>query len=203
MRGEVRVCGVDVAPVRKEPDDSSEQVTQALRGEPVTVEERSGDWARVRTAYDYPGWIRVASLAHFPGTVPRTWLSEPRPSGDPIEEARTYLGTPYLWGGMTECGIDCSGLVHMSYRRLGHLVPRDADQQEAAGEPVPEDELRRGDLVTYGDEERTTHIAFWLGDGRILHSTERDDANGVVEETEPDELRSKRRRLIRLLTSRY
>ena len=195
---DLRACSEDGAPIRAEPDDAAEQVTQALVGEPLTVEDVRDGWARIRTAYDYPGWIRVDFLSHASGTVPETWLPEPRPDGDPIDEGRTFLGSPYLWGGMTERGIDCSGLVHMAYRRLGRLVPRDADQQEDAGEPVGEKELQRGDLVTYGDGERATHIAFWLGDGRILHSTERDDVNGVVEEVEPEDLRGRRRRFIRI-----
>ena len=65
------------------------------------------------------------------------------------------------WGGMTAAGIDCSGLVHMSFRRLGRLVPRDADQQEEAGRERSEPEV--GDLVTYGDDA-ADHIAFWVGE---------------------------------------
>ena len=193
-------CQLDVAPLRAEPAESSEQVTQALRGEPLTVEERRDGWARVRTAYDYPGWISDAALGQVRVSDTGAWLPEPRPDGDPVAEARAYLGTPYLWGGMTAAGIDCSGLVHMSYRALGRLVARDADQQEDAGAPVPESELSPGDLITYGSDEvgHATHIAFWLGNGRILHSTEREDANGVLEENEPNELRARRRKLVRL-----
>jgi cell wall-associated NlpC family hydrolase len=101
---------------------------------------------------------------------------------------------------MTTQGIDCSGLVHMGYRALGRLVPRDADQQEDAGSEISEDDLCPGDLITYGSDavDHATHVAFWLGGGRILHSTERDGANGVLEENEPNELRARRRKLFRL-----
>jgi len=163
-------------------------VTQVLIGEPVSVEERRDGWAQIRTAYDYSGWMRVDVLG---GEVDPGWMSGE--GGDPVERARAYLGTPYEWGGMTERGIDCSGLVHMAYRRTGRLVPRDDYQQAAAGEEVAEGELRPGDLVWYHG-----HIAFWLGEGRILHSTERDGANGVVEEPEPAELRPHFRGYIRL-----
>jgi cell wall-associated NlpC family hydrolase len=178
----------EVVPVRAEPRADAEQVTQVLRGEPVTVDERQDGWALIRTAYDYPGWVRDEVLG---GEKDPDWMT--REGDDPVEQAHSYLGTPYLWGGMTKRGIDCSGLVHMAYRRTGRLVPRDADQQEEAGAEVAEGELRPGDLVCYEG-----HIAFWLGDGRILHSTQRDGVNGVVEEPEPAELRPRFRSYVRL-----
>jgi len=171
-------CAVEVAPVRAEPRDDAEQVTQALRGEELGVEERREGWARVRTADDYPGWLREEALC----------------DGEPLSLALGFLGAAYEWGGLSAAGIDCSGLVHLAYRLAGRTVPRDSWQQEAAGQMVAEDELRPGDLVTYGTG-RADHVAFWLGGGRILHSR---SGAGVVEEPEPAELRARRRALIRL-----
>ncbi|HVV59627.1 MAG TPA: C40 family peptidase [Gaiellaceae bacterium] len=181
-------CRVDRAAIRAEPREDAEQVTQALLGEPLRVDGERAGYLRVVTAYGYPGWVRADAVEEGEGTLPAAR------DGSPVAEARSYLGAPYEWGGLTAAGIDCSGLVHMAYRRLGRLVPRDAYQQEAAGGEVPEP--RPGDLVTYGDG-RADHVAFWLGEGRILHATARDGL-GVVEEAEPPELRARRRRIVRL-----
>ncbi|MFL5952643.1 MAG: C40 family peptidase [Gaiellaceae bacterium] len=181
-------CAVQAAAVRAEPRDDAEQVTQALRGEPLRVAEQRDGWARVVTAYEYPGWVRDEALEEGEGRLSADG------AGSPLEIARSYLGTPYLWGGLTEREIDCSGLVHMAYRRLGRLVPRDAAQQEEAAVEVGA--LRPGDLITYG--EPVDHIAFWVGGGRILHATGRDEGIGVLEEPEPEYLFARRHKLVRL-----
>ena len=170
-------CAVEVAPVRAEPRDDAEQVTQALRGDLLEVAERTEGWAAVRTAYGYPGWVREEHL-----------------TGDTaLDVARTFLGVPYEWGELSARGIDCSGLVHLSYRLAGRLVPRDASEQDKAGRGVDEAEV--GDLVVYGNP--VGHVAFWLGDGRILHATGREGL-GVVAELEPETLAAGPRRLVRL-----
>ena len=178
-----------LTPLRAAPEETAEQVSQVLPGEPLRLEETCDSWARVRTAYDYPGWLQAAA---FGGGADSSWLAAS--AKEPLEAARAFLGAPYLWGGMTEVGIDCSGLVHMSFRATGRLVPRDADQQEAAGHPVGDP--RPGDLVSYGDP--ADHVAFWLGAGRILHATSRDGVGGVVEEPEPEELLLRRHAIFRL-----
>jgi gamma-D-glutamyl-L-lysine dipeptidyl-peptidase len=179
-------------PIRAEPDAASEQVSEALPGEPLTVSEERNGWVRIETAYDYAGWVEAEALGG--GATATAWL-EPT-AENPLEFARTLIGAPYRWGGMTGRGIDCSGLVHMSFRASGRLVPRDAHEQEAAGKPA--DDPRPGDLVSYGDDRTADHVAFWLGDGRILHATGRQGVCAVVEELEPPDLHLRRRRFFRL-----
>ena len=181
-------CGSVVAPVRSAPDDHAEQVTQLLLDEPVEVEERISGWWRIRTAYGYPGWVRDGMIVEGAGAIAADRLGETE-----VAVARSYLGSPYLWGGLTEAGIDCSGLVHMAFRRTGRLVPRDAQEQAAAAVTLPEPTA--GDLLFYGDP--VDHVAFWVGGGRILHATGRDGL-GVVEEAEPESLQERPRRAGRL-----
>ena len=93
---------------------------------------------------------------------------------------------------MSERGIDCSGLIHMAFRRLGILVPRDSWQQEAAGVEVAASDLSPGDIVCYEG-----HTALWTGEGRILHAYGVEGVQQVVEEPEPADLAARRHKFRR------
>ena len=103
-----------------------------------------------------------------------------------IAEAEKLVGVPYLWGGMSSKGVDCSGLVRICHIMNGILLPRNASQQIKCGDRVELDELQRGDLVYFGtpatDEKpmRVTHVGIYLGDGRIIHSSHRVRINSII-----------------------
>lgn len=109
---------------------------------------------------------------------------EPVPTKETIvANANYYLGkdVPYLWGGMTTEGIDCSGFVWMAYRMGGLTLPRDSDQQQKIGEQVGRDELRSGDLLCFPG-----HIAISIGGARFIHSA--GSANGpTTNSLDPDD----------------
>jgi gamma-D-glutamyl-L-lysine dipeptidyl-peptidase len=109
------------------------------------------------------------------------------PRGESVTRtARRWSGTPYLWGGVTMAGADCSGFVQSVYWMHGVALPRDSDQQARLGTPIdvgPEfEELRAGDLLFFSERpERITHIAISLGGSRIIHSAL---SNGGVQEND-------------------
>jgi hypothetical protein len=89
-----------------------------------------------------------------------------------LKTASLYLNTPYLWGGKTPIGIDCSGLTQMIYRINGYKIPRDASQQANLGETLSFiDESEPGDLAFFDDEEgKINHVGILLENHFILHA---------------------------------
>ena len=124
---------------------------------------------RVETA-DGRVWDVVAGIVRSEPAM----RAEARLVAAPEWAFRWLSGAPYLWGGRTEWGVDCSGLAQATYAARGVPLPRDSDLQSVTGCRVEIDPsglgYQAGDLLFFADGPRVTHVALWAGAGRIVHA---------------------------------
>jgi Bacterial dipeptidyl-peptidase Sh3 domain/NlpC/P60 family len=219
VEGEIFEIADGLAPLREGPSSDAMQISQALKGERVTIYDRNGEgfaWGQLNSD-GYVGWLPDRALAKplaapthkvtalrtfaFPGpsiklppvetlsmgamltvtredgafAVTREGWYLPRPHLGGIDEmaadfvavAERFIGTPYLWGGKSSIGIDCSGLVQVALNAAGTGCPRDSDmQRDGLGRALSSAEakhLQRGDLI------------YWKGHAAIAR-----DADSIV-----------------------
>lgn len=86
-----------------------------------------------------------------------------------LQQAQLLLNVPYLWGGISAFGLDCSGFTQTLFRFIGLKLPRDASQQYMLGTQVSFDEAEPGDLAFFGNEGRVSHVGIVAENGKILH----------------------------------
>ena len=161
------------------------------------------EWAEVMLPDGRKGWTPKSDIKEFD-----KWAARPKPSEkDIINTAKQFLGTPYLWGGASSKGLDCSGLVRLSWFMNGYLLPRNASQQVHLGREIIveadhnitkdsdlfHDEmvrrtrnLKSGDLVFFGNpetrwkKETITHVGIYIGDGEIIHASHMVRINSLI-----------------------
>ena len=224
------ISSLSIIPVRKEPSEKSEMVTQILFGEHFEIMEEMVGWSRVILAYDgYEGWIdskmitplnlralkklesrpfavsgdiislvpvnEEQNLMLVAGSTLPVWrpykkefsvnrdtyksagevfygkLKDPR--SIIIMQALKYFNAPYLWGGRSPFGIDCSGFVQVIYKMVGVKIPRDASQQVQHGRALSfVDETEPGDLAFFDDEEgNIVHVGIIWKRNKIIHAS--------------------------------
>ena len=143
-----------------------------LHSEVLQVESSPSHWLKVALPDGSLGFLQRGDVE----PVPAPQLPTPTCI---LREARKYDGTPYLWGGRSTLGIDCSGLVANAFQACGVVSPRDARLQAAWSDVVPvskQTELRPGDLLFFQSESLTlpakiTHVGLYLGQDRFLHAS--------------------------------
>ena len=154
---------------------------------------------------EYPD-KRIGFIKNNEAELYNNWIKNIQPSGILVEKyTRNLLGSPYLWGGTSTKGMDCSGFTKTVYLMNGLIIPRDASQQINAGKDVdPElkfDNLEKGDLMFFGKKatdstkQRVTHVGIWLGNGKgeFIHASKQVRLSSINQESDYfDESNTKR-----------
>ncbi len=154
---------------------------------------------------EYPD-KRTGFIKNNEAELYNNWIKNIQPSGILVEKyTRNLLGSPYLWGGTSTKGMDCSGFTKTVYLMNGLIIPRDASQQINAGKDVdPElkfDNLEKGDLMFFGKKatdstkQRVTHVGIWLGNGKgeFIHASKQVRLSSINQESDYfDESNTKR-----------
>jgi hypothetical protein len=159
--------------LRVGPDARSEVMSRVVSGMGVAVEEVRGEWAKIIA--NKTGWIPASVLRKL-SALPDS-IEDKRQTL--LEDSARMIGVPYVWGGISGNGIDCSGLTRLLHRWIGIDIPRDADLQYAAAKHV-EPPFEVGDLLFFrevGKERVVTHVGLSLGGWRMIHASQ--GHNGV------------------------
>ncbi|MCI2082492.1 MAG: C40 family peptidase [Bacteroidales bacterium] len=174
------VVNVHYTLFRREPSETSEVISDAVMGDMVLkgdpVLDANG-YASIVTHDGRKGFVKESAVMDREG-----WLdSREATPGNIIATAREFIGFPYVWGGTSVKGMDCSGFVKTVYFMNGIILKRDASQQVKTGTEVDIangfDNLQAGDLIFFGTEakggekEKISHVALYIGDGEFLHSS--------------------------------
>lgn len=212
------ICNLSIVPLRFEPSDKTELVSQVLYGDYFKVLEQRKYWSRIRLAFDnYEGWIdnkqyvEITEAQYFSlheefpilsndliefvqdknnqlypvtlgaclnglhlleHTFDGVTTNSIRDKKHLINTAFSFLNAPYLWGGKTPLGIDCSGFTQMVYKLNGYKLLRDASQQATQGEALSFiEESEPGDLAFFDNNEGAiVHVGIIMKDNYIIHA---------------------------------
>ncbi len=175
----------DSVNVRTGPATSYDSYGKIYYGNPVTVLGKENGWYKIKYPPSEAG-VAYISADYISLTVPATRSNKPVSYGSNsatsagervVQIAEQFLGLPYVYGGSTPAGFDCSGFTSYVFKQLGYSLYRSSYQQINNGVPVSKSELQAGDLLLFKKQgaERIHHVGIYVGDGMMIHSPQTGD----------------------------
>ena len=168
-----------------EPDEESATVSDLVAGCMMELIIEKEDFYQVLFADQ-----RIGFVSKKESNIYNNWLTKISVSEESlIKTSKQLMGVPYLWGGTSFKGVDCSGFTKTIYFLNGIVLPRDASQQVMIGETIDKTgnwaNLKPGDLLFFGDKredgsERVIHVAMWLGNGEFIHASDKVRVNSMI-----------------------